>query len=742
MIFDSCSPRSRWKSGACLAALSVPFCFIATAVQANASGGTAPAGAVASADAENEAGAIIVTARKRPELPLDVPSALTVFSTKSLENLNVKQFSDLGNTVPGLFLQQRGNFQSSVTIRGIGGDARNIGVESGVSVTVDGVTAGRTSGYNLDLARIAQVEVLKGPQGTLFGTNTIGGVINITTVKPGSDFELGANVQYGNYNSTRLSAYAVVPVTDTFSLGASVFHWTRDGYVYNSTRRIWENNVKKYGGRVQAMWRPSDDLSVYVTADKSWTPTRGLTAQIIPPYVGAVAERHPRDRYEIMGGEPDYDILHLQGASLTIDYRLPNDYTLTAISGYRNVDENVGSDQDGTPEYIGASGPYTDVSRFLTQELRIATPDSGRLHGVAGLYYQNSLAKAYHVVAVRGPISNGLGYSNWARSLTNVYAAFGNFDYDLTDHIRIGGGLRYNQEVKRGSFFQDRPSVPETSYQFPDLRRNDKAWSWNGTVTYKFNPDAALHFNVSRGFKSGGFNFDAQTALNVTPERLSFRPEHATNYELALKGNFFDRKLQLSANVFYIDYQDRQVSQFSQAPGANILTITISNAAAETSKGAEVQASLALPHSMLLDVSYAHTIAKYDSFPNATAAGASYSGNYVEYTPKDSASATLSQSLPLGIGKFVYSLNATYTGKTYMDPANNPANVQSGYVLMNARAGYEFNAGDNHSQVGVYVWARNLTNETFYILKRQYLTYNQGMYGEPRFFGMELSYKY
>lgn len=681
---------------------------------------------------------IVVTARKRNESVLDVPIAISVFSADALEKANVKGLQDLQNSVPGLFFQERGAFQTFVSIRGVGGDARNIGLESGVSVAIDGVSTGRSNSFNLDLAEIAQVEVLRGPQGTLFGTNTIGGVINITTKKPGAATEFSGNVSYGNYETVRTTLAASGPLSDTLFVGGSVSSWNSRGYIYNSTTGAYVQGQNRLGGRLQLRWVPTDRLEVYITADKTRSRRQETLSQCVRPFIGACLTDSPPNRFTITAASRNFNGGDFAGVNGTIDYDLGGGFAIKSITAYRESDTDLASDGDATTALLAASGPFVEDLTAFSQELRLISPAGKRFRFVGGLFYNGA-----DVEQLRRQTTTFIAQTEGAID-TKTYAAYLNADFDVTDFLTLNGGVRQNREVKNGRYSQFRSNSTALTYNFPSFRRADEGTSWTGSVKVKFSPNVSSYATVSRGFKSGGYNIDTLGSPGLTVANIIFRPESVTSYEAGLKARLFDRKLSLNLAVFQLDYSDRQVTQFVDPGGGALPFVTIGNAATSRTTGFEADAALTLPAGWKLTGSFSSLDANYRDFRNATAAGADFSRNITEQTPRYTGYFGIDNTTEIGSGggRLVSHADASYNGKTYFDPANNPLNVQGGYWLLNGRFGYERDLSSGGDTFGVFAFVKNAANQDFFLFKRQAVGTNQGVYGSPRFYGIQLTYRH
>ncbi|MDB5724753.1 MAG: TonB-dependent receptor, partial [Novosphingobium sp.] len=459
---------------------------------------------------------------------------------------------------------------------------------------------------------------------------------------------------------------------------------------------------------------------------------------LLPPYTGFAATNPPANRFEAAMDQRNTDDLNVAGGSATINYSTGG-FTFTSISAYRDVKETIFSDGDNSATDIIHSGPFTDHSRFATQELRIVSPSDKPFRYVAGLFYQNEIATSHRDIYIGGSLAGGAVTD--ARIATDTYAAYANANLDLGSRVTLTGGLRYNIENKDGSYSQVRQTVPTLTFNFPDLARKDRALSWTASARYKPTENISIYGTVSRGFKSGGFNVDLASDARTTPALLNFAPEKLTNYEAGVKARLFDRHLQLSASIFHLDYKDRQVSQFVGS-GGPLPSVYVTNAGASKTDGGEVEATLYLPHNFTLNASYSHLRARYTSFPNATSAGASYSGNVTELTPNNTFSIVADQRIELGSGAITYNAAARYTGKTYFDAANVASNTQDGFWLFDARLGYAFSVGSGKNELEVYVWGKNLSNKDYLVFRRQYNGANQGLYGDPRTYGVGARMKF
>jgi iron complex outermembrane recepter protein len=696
----------------------------------------APANAAADSSVLED---VVVTARKRTEREIDVPSSLTVFSADDLANQQIKGVDGLANSVPSLFYQQRGGLETAITIRGVGGDPRNISLESGVSVAIDGAPIGRTNAYNTGLYDIEQIEVLRGPQGTLFGTNTIGGLINITTQKPTAETTGSAFIDYGNYASTRAGISVSGQLAENLFGGIAVAERSGGNYITDLTTHQSMEGHNELGGRAELRWVPSDVFEVNLSGDWTRDNQRYMLQQVIPPFVGAAVADPPPNRFTVTAGQPSTSDVETYGYIANIDYHLNPATTFTSVTSFRYNDTDIYSDGDSLAVNLNASGPFTDQSHQVTQEFRVSSAANTAVQYVAGVYFENELAKAFRVISVDGSVPEG-AITN-AQINTDTYAAFANADYHITDVLTLTGGIRYNVEDKDGFYYQYRQTDPALTFAFPSLSRRDAAPSWTSSLKYKITPDVVTYATFSTGHKSGGFNVDLLGSPASTAQSIQYKPESIKSYEMGVKGDYFERVLSLNADIFYLDYTDRQVSEY-EATQTGLAYINITNAGKSRTYGYELEGTVRLPYETTIGASLSHLNGRYTSFPDATPAGGSYTGHVTEFTPDYTATVNLDKIKEVSSGQLVFHGDAHYQGNTYLDASQNPENFQSGYWLFDARVGYEFFPGKSTNKVGVYFYGKNLANKEYLVFARFANTTNEGLYGDPRMYGIEIKAKF
>jgi len=436
---------------------------------------------------------IVVTAQRRTERLLDVPLAVSVLNSEMMEQTGVREISGIAEYLPNVQVTQSSDFNAAVTIRGVGANSRNIGFDTRVGIYVDGVYMGQSPAVNQELLDLERVEVLRGPQGTLFGKNTVAGAINLITQKPEHEFTGRFNIDVGNFGYTELGGVVNVPLGENAAGKLALSKVDRDGYVLNTTTGNYLGDRDVFSARAQITISPNDQLEINLSADalqarnhhivgEPVTDMLGLFPVAANPEVGAVAftfdTAENRDVY---------------GAHMDVSYEFENGYTLRSISGYRDTDADYLNDTDYQPEdviYVN----YRDAFEQLSQEFQIVSPDDSRFSYIAGLYLYSQdatttrdavlgedLYEAFvtpFVAPQAGPVVLGHGgpytpaeiaiiagavgfgpegsvVRNTGVVETRSYATYFNGSFDVTSRLTAGFGVRFSSEDKDVNWLLD-----------------------------------------------------------------------------------------------------------------------------------------------------------------------------------------------------------------------------------------------------------------------------------------------
>ncbi len=575
---------------------------------------------------------IIVTAQKRQENLQDVPIAISVVKSEALRELNINNPTELENYIPSLkygdSVHPRGEGYS---IRGVGTQSFSEASESSVSTVIDGVIVGQFGAMGFDFADLDQVEVLRGPQGTLFGKNATAGVINILTNRPdlsdhsatvrltGStrDGSHGRNAEY-----TNLEAVGNLALTDTFGLRLVAARADQDGWVQNYFNDKDVQGYDNTSAALKALWAPSDDLEVYATVTYAesdtdcctWTTrTPDPAGLLITAQAPVVADD---ENEEVIQDEPSFYDMDLAGASVEVNYDLGNNLgnmVLTSITGYRDWSIKLNLDTDHRP-FDAFNRNFGDTTQDqFSQELRLASPTGERLEWTAGLYYYTQEIDSFtrQVFVIPGVLS--LGRDAGPDFETTSSAVFAELKYSATEAFKLIAGARYTWEDLEGTF--TRTQTPGTTLPFPDAEfysyeTDGDEPSWRLGALYEI--DAGMVYaTVSKGFKGPTVNVLADYVLS-DPRGIYVDPEFALSYELGLKATWMDGRLTTNIAVFDTEFEDFQAQTYDATttfPGQFRLT----NAGALSTQGLELDLTVRWDYlSVMAAVSYIE--AEFDDF--------------------------------------------------------------------------------------------------------------------------------
>lgn len=716
--------------GLTLAATSVA----AQAVQTPVSAPAPEAQEVASVDD------IVVTAQRRSQNLQDVPITMNVMGAQEIEQARIAQVADVANRTVGLNFDAFPASQPRPAIRGIGSSDRGAAGDPSTAVFIDEVYMGRPAAVAFDAFDVARIEVLKGPQGTLWGKNVVGGAIHVVSQRPSlSGFDASVAATYGNYDKIDLAGFVNVPLSDTLAFRLSASSRTHDGYVRNTylNNRVEDQDTKSL--RAQLLFKPNDDLTVVLgidgTRDRATSQARHVIG--VDPSSSTAGVWRPvidRDRETTRMDTNGYDRRDTYGVRLGVDWTFDH-FALSSISSIRKLDYDNFGDGDGsnpTNQILNIRGQQVDQTTFGSQELRLSALPGSRLAWVLGAYYYRGDTDRTDIFALDRPPALGT-FANIDRydqkNITNSIAAFADATYALTDRANVFAGIRYSKDEKD----YDVSNAASTAL----LRARERftisaSESWD-QITYRVGGDYKLADHImaygviATGFKSGGFQDTASTGVSAgTP----FEPETAVNYEIGLKAEFFDRTLLFNPSLFWTDYTDLQVRR---TVGFDTIT---TNAGSARIKGFELTSRWEPVDGLSMGLAYAYNDARFEDLIDG---GNDYSGNRLTRNPKHKATFSPAYERTLGSGATVSgAVDVAYESFIFDDIDNNALNVRPAKILVDARLG--FTSPDGHWEASL--WGKNLGDEV-YITHQYILTGGQfAYYGEPRTFGATLRWKY
>ncbi len=713
-----------------------------------ATGVSAPAFAQDAAPAANAAddgeGAIVVTARRREERLVEVPIAVSSFSGEQLARSGALDITDLAQAAPNVTLEpSRGtNSTLSAFIRGIGQQDPVSGFEQGVGIYLDDVYLNRPQAAVLDIYDVERIEVLRGPQGTLYGRNTIGGALKYVTKALPDTPSLKLRATYGSYNQAEGVITASAPVSDLIRVGGSVARLRRDGFGKNLTtgldnydKNIWAGRATvELGGNGQpVLIRFSGDY----TRDKS--NPRGGTRLIPGLLSGAPVLSNV---FDTRGGlnDPKQDI-EAYGFAINATAELSEAVTLRSISAWRKDKSLTPIDFDALPATdVDVPGIYKNEQ--VSQEFQLLY-DKGPLKGLFGFYYLGAKADTLFDVRLYTTLA-GLTAFTQANVSTDTWAAFGDFTYDLTEQFSLSVGGRYTWDKRKANILRQNYlgggspvfggagvafGAPSTNFTGESVF---KKFTPRASLSFKPNRDHNIYVSYSQGFKGGGFdprgvgvnapdyNSDGTRSQDEIARFLSFRPEKVDSYEVGYKGNLLDGGLYIALAGFYADYTDVQIpgSVACNVGGLASFCGVVSNAGKARFKGIEAEGTARLGRDLLtsgdrlsLSGSFGYIDAKFRQYITLVAGQPTDVAAFrkVQNTPKWTWSGTLSYETPVADGKLNLGTTVSYRSKTYQFEIPNPYIDQPRFALWDASAVYTAPGG--RWSLGVY--GKNLLDKKY-----------------------------
>jgi iron complex outermembrane recepter protein len=779
-----------------LSATAVVACLGAPAVAFAAPEEAAPAPQSATPSTAS-LGDIVVTARRRDERAQDVPIALTVVNEELLDRTGAYNVGQITQLAPSVQLLTSNPRNTAITIRGLGASygLANDGLEQGVGIYVDQVYYGRPATATLDFVDLDRIEILRGPQGTLFGKNTTAGALNITTRDPSFTPEGQAELSFGDYGFLQAKASLSGPIVeDKVAARFSVVSTRRDGVLENVTTGEKQNSQDSISLRGQLLFQQTDQLrvrlfadyadltpdcctQVYVTAGQTLKPAAQQFAALAAGRGYAPPSTNPYDRLADVDSPIQADQIH-RGISAIVDY----DFgwaTLTSVSAWRSWDWGPRNDRDYTALDITRQSANPSWQDQWSQELRLSSNGNNRIDWTGGLYAFHQAVETHGVTEYGADASYWLlpgapdalldGYTvfNDSRIVTDSYAVFGQLTWNITDRLHLTPGLRYTYEEKSGwyeatttgglattdtALINRRLGIARPQAYAADLSDDDL--SGQVSLSYDVSDDVLAYGSVARGYKSGGINMAGIPNLSNGQPSLTnavVKPEVVTTWELGLKTQAFDRRVTANLAAYRTDVEDYQANVVDSGPGA--LRGYLANAEKVVIQGVELDA-VARPNQHLdLYANAAWTDAQYESFANGPCP--------LELIGSSTAACDLSgKDLPgvspwaasvggevhgdggfLGLpGQFYGGADASYRSSYNSDASVSRYTQIDGYTILNLRAGFRADNGWEAS-----LWVRNALAED-YLQFVSVQSGNSGLVignpGDPRTVGITLRARY
>lgn len=632
------------------------------------------------------------------------PLSVTAFNAERLGSSYLNNLPDIADFTPGLSISANANI-AQITIRGIGSNTTLSGGETSTTVQVDGVYMARPSTALLDLIDVDRIEVLRGPQGTLYGRNATAGTINILTRKPGDEVEADARLAYGTFDEMRLDLSLRGPVVPGRVMGGlSIQKADRDGFIENVNPAaggpIGEIDRLQIRGKLRFVL--PDSLEVTLAGDYTDIDETPLYyAKPLRPT--GLGESEFDDLHVVsVGFDPVYTH-ETRGLSATIGYDLNDHVSLTSITAARRSDMLIAADLDATEIPVLRTEPLPEVQDQFSQELQL-NYDTDRLRLVGGAYYLKEQVESFFFLKI---FPANLGQLQGRNADTDAWALFTEGTYDVGQNLSLTAGLRYSRDDKEGLGYGglyaiDAGPSPAPQFEITEQAEFDALTPKLG-VNYRVREGFLLYANASRGYKAGGFNF-----ITTPGENSVFGAENVWAYEVGEKATLAGGRAHVNMAIFYSDYTDLQVIEFLGAG-----TERVRNATNAAIRGSELEL-MARPTRDLevwgflayLDATYRGSFATFDPIAGTPTDA---DGNRLNNAPEWSASLSSRYTWRLPTGDFAVRGEVTAKSRVFYSPSNNAFETQGAMGLLNARLSYATAGG----RLEMALHGRNLTDKDY-----------------------------
>lgn len=676
---------------------------------------------------------VIVTAQMRDESVQSIPLAIGAYDKKFIDQVGASSLTEMESAIPNInFGRGDRNTRGEIAIRGVGDYSRNIGTNARVAVYIDGVLTGRSSSFDQSLLDVAHIEVLRGPQGTLAGTNALAGAINVVTQKPEEHFSAGLLANTGNYNLQSFTGKLNLPLTTELFASLLVSTTEQDGYIDNVALERDLQGINRDVAKLKFRYLGVEKLLLDIGFDYLKDDDKSTNAEALANggFNGFTLAPEP---FVVAHNADESEQRELKGATIEASYETPGDFRWTSITGTRANEFTELSEEDYSPLDV-ATSIFDEKSDQFSQELRFASPKGEKGDYVMGVYFLEqdiSTRRSAITGALFRPAPNK-SVQTPASADVRSSALFIHGNYHLDSRWTLTAGLRFVHETKK----IDYSSVDNIgSFIDVDHLRDQKTFDEplpKFGINLQLTPDVLFYTSVGRGYKSGGWNADFITTL----EHFQFDPEYAINYELGAKSAFFDKRLTANVAGFVTKFDDFQVFQFvpTQSAGA---VLSLTNAGKVTTQGVELDITALVTDNLSVSFNTAFTQARFDEFKNGGGIGVDYDNNYLPYAPKHTYFVAIDYSRPLFQQAEMYGhIDYGYTGDYFSNPNNTPDNAIPKYFSANARLGVSIDG-----QWDISLWMKNITDETNLRQRSvSFLGVSRGLYNPPRSYGVAINY--
>ncbi len=686
---------------------------------------------------EPELEEIVVTAQKREQNLQDTPIAVSAFDSQAMEDQGISDIEDLSDYVPNVQISETPGGSTGATIGIRGSTTINPAVtwEPTVGIYIDGVFIAKNIGGLFDVAEIERMEVLRGPQGTLYGKNTTGGAVNLVTRKPSGQSSGKVRLGAGNFGYTDVFAsYDLAAMLDNrLKLNVAVNKKDRDGFYDNKAGGDAADEFKKLdslAARIAALYQLSDDIELYYTFDQSEKDNTPAFGQL----TGTDDDFHRQEEGSLDGAK--YDRSESSGHALHLTWEISPSLSFKSITAFREMTFDDSNDYDGTSQTFFHTERHVDQDQF-SQEFQL-TGKTGNVDFVAGLFFFKEQAEAknpFEFAIDTGVMTLRNSYGVDADSV----ALYTQADWHATEKLTVTGGVRWTREEK--DFHVEHPDSVDPATGEPNFQDVQASDSWTNTspafaLAYELADQVTAYTKVSRGWKAGGFNGEPQTEEIA---RTPYEEETVTAYELGLKSRWWNNRVQANLAVFQNDIEDLQISSYLMPYSQ------LTNAGEANVSGAELELLALVGAGVTVNFNYGYMDAEYDEFviydlssqSNVDIADTAL----FPYTPQEKYSLGLEYVTQINLGEISARLDWSYVDEydVYPEPWNAAYTHVDDYSLLNARVKLGgIYVGDGANQLSVALWGKNLTDEEYRINGIPAgPTSAVNYFGDPRTFGVE-----
>ena len=698
---------------------------------------------------------VVITAQKRQQSLQDVPLSVSAFTAETLSAGRMMDIRSIVDFTPGFSGNTADGFTDALSIRGISTNDFGIGGDPSVAVFEDGIWAGRTGGVMTSMYDVERVEVVKGPQGTLFGRNSIAGAVSILTNRPDSEFGGNAELSFAEHGEVEAQGMVNIPLSDQWAMRVAGYLQENDGYLTNLAGAAGDEDLgfhKVYSARTSLRYTGETIDATLITSyedrrqDPSvyWVPAAGLSDEEVNTDLGD-------------DGINESDVFD---ARLLLEWSLASDYTVTSLTGYKKFNFHYLEDYDGGPERVNDYRQVNEVE-YWSQELRLNSPSDGKVTWFAGasvyeekidglfdyIYDEDALCRAISITEAPdfdGPaagcddpnfeayweddidpadILEGKSERGFVDVTSRGWAVYGDFTWAISDRLELTAGARYTfDEKEMESQILDSGGALGNNFNYEFFTNgtvSDKA-DWSDftprlALDYEVNDDVSVYGTVSMGYKAGGFatfgfdlhgqdiNDDGSAPDGTTP--LKFDPEEVDSYEIGVKSRLLDNTLQANASVFLYDYTDLQLVYFDQGSSQ------VANVGEARGMGLELDLRWVPDEHWDATVGLTFLDTEITDADEIIAVGAcgDCDGNNLPFAPEVSASTMLTYRMPVASGEGFFTTEYVYRSEMFGGPDNLPDATADSWNEVAFRLGYR-----SASSWYATLWIENAFDEIYF----------------------------